>query len=110
MSKRNQVIVMSPEAEALKKLRLKSELSLRKLSEKLNMSFTRVHQMESGRENISEAYLEKFLKALGLNWDDWNSCFEKKDKYSDLRRKCHEILDAIEPSKLELIHELITRL
>lgn len=110
MSKRNKIVVMSPEAEALKKLRIKSDLSLRKLADKMNLSFTRVHQMESGRENVSEEYIGKFLDVLDLNWDDWNSYFGEEDELSDLRRKCHQILDTIEPSKLELIYGLITRL
>ena len=72
------------------------------------MSFTRVHQMESGRENVSEAYLEKFLKALGLNWDDWTVEINGRGENEVLREKCHEILDSIEPSKLELIHGLLS--
>jgi len=108
MSKRNKFVVMSAEAETLKKLRLKSDLSLRKLSDKLNISFARVHQLESGRENISEEYIDKFLAALSLNRDDWNFAIGGRDEIYDLREKCHHILDSIQPSKLELIYELLS--
>lgn len=57
MSKRNREVVMSLEAQALKELRINSDLSLRKLAEKMNYSFTRVHQMETGRDNISDEYI-----------------------------------------------------
>lgn len=71
MSRRNKFIKVTPESLALKELRMQANVSLRKLADELNISFARAHQMESGRENVSEAYIEKFLKTLGLSDEDW---------------------------------------
>ena len=110
MSKRNKIVETSPESEALKALRQKDGLSLRKLADLMEISFTRVHQMESGRDNIPKEYIVKFLEALDLSWQDWIFQLEKRDKNYGLRDRCHELLDKLEPSKLEKAYELITRL
>lgn len=110
MSKRDRVVVMSPEAEALKNLRKKGDLSLRKLADLMEISFTRVHQMESGKENIPKEYIVKLLVALDISWQDWIFQLEKRDKNYGPRDRCHELLDKLEPSKLEKAYELFTRL
>lgn len=110
MSKRNKIVETSPESEALKALRQKNGLSLRKLAELLEISFTRVHQMESGRDNIPKEYITKFLKALDLSWQDWIYRVEKKDKSYGLRDRCHELIDSLGSTKLEKAYELIKRL
>lgn len=53
MSKRNKVVDESKESLALKNLRMREELSLRQLADRMGISFTRVHQLESGREEVS---------------------------------------------------------
>lgn len=108
MSKRNKIIKVSTESAVLKDMREKKTLSLRKLADLMDLSFMRVHQMESGRENVSEEYVRKFLKATGYSWEDWNKRTAKKRPQDDLRIKCHEALDSIEPSKLHLIYGLLT--
>ena len=64
MSKRNKIVETSPEWEALRALRQKDGLSLRKLADLMEISFTRVQQMESGRDDIPKKYIVKFLEAL----------------------------------------------
>jgi transcriptional regulator with XRE-family HTH domain len=108
MSKRNKIIKVSTESAALKELRENEGLSLRKLAELMDLSFMRVHQMESGRENISEEYVRKFLKATGYSWEDWNKKTASINPHDALRIKCHEALDSIEPSKLQLMYGLLT--
>jgi len=110
MSKRNKLIQTSPQSEALKALRQKNDLSLRKLADLLEISFTRVHQMESGRENIPKDYITKFLEALELSWQDWIYQVEKGDKSYGLRDRCHEALDKLSSSKLEKVYELLRHL
>lgn len=108
MSRRNKIIKVTSESAALKEMREKCGLSLRKLADLMGISFMRVHQMESGRDNVSEEYVRKFLKATGHSWEDWNKKTAKKNPHDALRIKCHEALDAIEPSKLQLIYGLLT--
>lgn len=72
MSKRNQIIKETAESLALKELRNHSGLSARKLAEQMKVSHTRVYQMESGREDITEEYIEKFLEAVQVSRVDWN--------------------------------------
>lgn len=108
MSRRNKIIKVSLESVVLKEIREGANLSLRKLADMMNLSFMRVHQMESGRENVNEEYVRKFLKATGHSWEDWNKRTAKKKPQDALRIKCHEALDTIEPSKLHLIYGLLT--
>ena len=108
MSRRNKMIKVSSESVALKEIREKANLSLRKLADLMDLSFARVHQMESGKENVNEEYVRKFLKATGHNWEDWLTRISKTRPSDALRNKCHEALDAIEPSKLQLIYGLLT--
>lgn len=72
MSRRNKIIKVSSESAALKEMREKKGHSLRKLADLMDLSFMRVHQMESGRENVNEEYVRKFLKATDHSWEEWN--------------------------------------
>jgi len=110
MSHRNKLIIESAESKALKALRLKGGLGIRKLAERMNYSHTRVHQMESGRDDISKEYIFKFLEALDLSWQDWIFQLEKRDKNYDLRDRCLDLLNRLEPSKLMKAYEFIARL
>ena len=64
MSRRNKIIKVSSESVALKEMREKANLSLRKLADLMNLSFARVHQMESGKENVNEEYVRKFFMSI----------------------------------------------
>ncbi len=110
MSKRNQIIEESADSKALKALRLKSDLSVRKVADEMGISKTRVSQMESGRDNISKEYILKFLDAIELSWDDWVYQISKHDKKYGLREKCHELLNVVETSKLEKVYDLLIHL
>ncbi len=108
MGKRNKVILLTKEAKMLKTLREKNGISLRKLSEKMRISFMRVHQMESGRENISEEYVNRFLHALALSRRDWEVALgPPKKNIGDLRERCHELLDTIPIARLELVFDFL---
>jgi transcriptional regulator with XRE-family HTH domain len=108
MSKRNKIALETAESRALLTLRSKSRLSVRKLAELMGLSKTRISQMEIGRDNISDEYLEKFLTALKLSIEDWEYQINKKDPRSDLRSKCQKILSQLAPSKLEKAYEVLT--
>jgi len=110
MSKRNQQIKMSDESIALKNMRIKAGLGIRKLAERMNYSHTRVHQMESGRDEITDSYIEMFLKATGFSKEDWLIEIKGKDSVNELREKCHKALDEIDQSKLQLIYGLLTNI
>lgn len=107
MSKRNKEINVGAESLTLKEMRENSGLSIRKLADLMDLSFSRVHQMESGRENINEEYVQKFLKVTNHSWHEWTKRTDEGKFRDDLRMKCHETLDAIEPSKLNIIYELL---
>jgi len=108
MSRRNKEIKVGPESVTLKEMRENAGLSIRKLADLMDLSFSRVHQMESGRENVSEEYVRKFLKATGHSWAEWLKKTDAGKFQDDLRIKCHEALDTIEPYKLHLIYGLLT--
>ena len=110
MSKRNEIVLQTEESKALKALREKGDLSIRKVADLMGISKTRVSQMESGRDNIPKEYIAKFLQALELSWQDWAYHIGKRDKKYTLREQCNEVLASLEPSKLEKAYELLTRL
>lgn len=107
MSKRNKIIIETTESEALKALRLESGLSLRKLAEVMNYSFARVHQMETGREDISSEYIQKFLEGIDISWSDWKNYLGERDEYYEIRLSCHELLDKVNGEKLDLVLGLL---
>lgn len=107
MSKRNKIIKLSVESIALKDLRENAGLSLRKLADLMDLSFVRIHQMESGREDIPEEYVRKFLKATDYSWEQWLKRTRRKKPSDAIRVKCHQALDSIDPSKLKMIYELL---
>lgn len=108
MSKRNKIIKVSAESIALMEMRKKANLSIRKLADEMNISFSRVHQMESGKDDVNESYLKRFLEATGFSLEDWQHETGGRDLLSELRSKCHEALDQIDKSKLQLIYSLLT--
>lgn len=108
MSKRNQIISEGPESKALKELRLKAGLGIRKLAERMNYSHTRVHQLESGRDDISDEYIQCFLDATGYSLEDWKYELKGSDPFNELRGKCHEALELVDQNKLKMIYELLS--
>lgn len=100
MSKRNLEIVNSPESKALKRLREEADLSLRELAKKMNISYSRVHQMERGRDDPSEEYIKLFLSCLNLSFDKWNEELGSSDDDSTLRKNCLNLVSRINSEKL----------
>lgn len=107
MSKRNQIIKETKESKALKALRIKADLGIRKLAQRMNYSHTRIHQFESGRENINEAYIQIFLEAAGYSLYEWNIEVGAGSTAYSLRDQCHDLLDSIDIEKLELVYGLL---
>jgi transcriptional regulator with XRE-family HTH domain len=110
MSKRNKIIIRTPESEALITLRKKSELSIRKLADLMGISPSKVHQMESGRGNIGEDYIANFLRATNYCWPDWNEKIGGNDSSQPLREECHGIIDTLSVSRLKKALDALTRL
>ncbi len=108
MSKRNQKIKLTKEAKALKRMRVESNLSLRKLGDRMNLSFTRIHQMESGREDISQEYIDLFLEAIGKNRCVWKKYLGSPPPVLSLREKCQRVLENVEDDKLEIIYGILS--
>lgn len=106
--KRNRKIELSKEAIALKRMREFRNLSVRKLGERLGVSFTTVSHMENGRAEIHSAYLNSFLKELNFTDQDFKSFLKVKLKDENIRLKCFKLIENIEPSKLEKIYSLLS--
>jgi transcriptional regulator with XRE-family HTH domain len=110
MSKRNNIVIQTQESKALKAFRIRAGVSLRKLSELMDLSKTRIHQMEIGRDEISEDYIEHFLLGLGLSISDWKLEVGEKDNFFKLREECHSLLNGIDKDKLGLVFGLLSNL
>ena len=132
MGKRIKFIINTPESVTLKRLREKSGLSLRQLADRMDISFSRVHQRETGRDEISKDYVSLFLKAIGLNYDDWEYELNNKSAikskaaqtrfYSDTtkfnqcagdektRIECLKIITQLSNQKLEVALVLLTNI
>ncbi len=110
MSKRTKQIIETPQSIALKQLRIKREVSLQKLADLMDLSKALVHQMETGRANITQEYIQKILVALEYSMADFEKLIIKKrpNDLISLRQRCHDKLDNIEESKLEIIFDYLT--
>ena len=76
MSKRNLEIIETTESPALRRLRIEHGISIRKLAERMELSPTRVTQMEVGRKDIKDLYVNKFLADIVLTMKEWQGCLE----------------------------------
>ncbi len=106
--KRNRKIELSREAEALKKMRQLRSLSVRNVGDMLNVSFTTVSHMENGRATIHDEYLNKFLEALDFSKADFKEFLKGKIKDESLRLKCFQLVEKMEPSKLEKVFAVLS--
>lgn len=105
--KRNRKIELSQEAIALKKMREFRNLSVRSVGDLLGVSFTTVSHMENERAEIHGEYLNSFLSALEFNTEDYKCFVKGKFKDDSLRQKCLELIDTLEPSKLEKLYAIM---
>ena len=103
MSNRNQIIIETRESKALKRLRIKNDLSLRKLADIMGYSFGRVHQFEQGREEINEEYLLKFLEAVQLKKTDWYEEIGEDIESVEKREKAKSLIMDMDSRKLDVI-------
>lgn len=109
MGQRNKVVLLTKEAKILKQIREKHGISLRKLSAKMEISFMRVHQMESGRDNIPDSYVSKFLKAIGLTYLDWEKELNP-EKDCSLREQCHVLIDNLPIHQLNNVTDFLAKI
>ena len=112
MSRRNKIVLESPESKALKDMRTKREMSLQKMADALSVSKQLVHLIESGRANVSDEYIDKCLAALDYSRNDFELLVSRQanKKGPSLRQRCHDKLDKIENSKLEKIFDYLAKL
>lgn len=103
MSSRNEIVLETRESKALKSLRIKSDLSLRKLGDIIGYSFGRVHQFEQGREEINNEYLLKFLSALELNMTDWYQEIGEDTESIQKRELAKSLIMDMDSRKLDVI-------
>lgn len=112
MGRRTKIISVTKESEALKKLRMLSGLSVRKLADELNISHTLVSHLELGRANVSKPYVENFLKALKFSYEDWEIAVSggKKSKSfvkNKMTEDCYDRLKNLSDEKLQLLHSIL---
>jgi transcriptional regulator with XRE-family HTH domain len=112
MGRRTKFISITKESEALKKLRMLSGLSVRKLADELNVSHTLVSHLELGRANVNGAYIEKFLKTLNYSNEDWEIAVSggKKSKSfvkNKMTEDCYDKLKNLSDEKLQLLHSIL---
>lgn len=93
-SKRTSIVVMSSEARILKRLRERTELSMREAAELIGYFASFVSQVENGRANPPTGEsLKKFLKVYGVEQRGFTRMVtEFKAEISDL-----EILEGLLP-------------
>ena len=78
-------VVLTPEANTLKRLRLRNGLSMRAAGAKLGYSDSYISQIENGRENLPTGErLEKFLNLYGITEKYFKQlCKEWRDETDD---------------------------
>ena len=110
MSKRNLEIFETNESRALRRLRIEHGLSIRKLAERLELSPTRVTQMEVGREDIQDLYIDKFLAVLDMTKQGRLDYLEKEDPNFKLRKDIIKSLNGLNQSKLKIVKMFLDNL
>ena len=109
--KRHLYVQHNEESVALKKARMLRDLSVRDVGDLMGISHVRIHQMESGRGNITEEFVEQFLRAVDLSFDDWRVLLEDKSDQTDLLRQlCVERLDRLDQWQLKEAYKFISNL
>ena len=111
MGKRTKLVIETASSKALKELRIKREISLQKLADKMGVSKSLVHQVEYGRADISDEYLKKVLCALDFSFSDFEILAGKRRKKNDsgFREKCLAIMEELEESKIESLFILLSK-
>jgi len=112
MGKRTKIINVTRESKALKQMRMMKGLSVRKVADLLNVSHTLVSHLELGRANISEAYLDNFLGALDLTWDDWKIAIgggkkAQAQSKTKITEDCLKKLKGLPEDKLMLLNSIL---
>lgn len=112
MGKRTKIIIETRQSKTLKQMRKMSGLSVRKVADLLNVSHTLVSHLELGRANISEAYIDQFLKALNLSWEDWNIAIgggkkAKAQTKTRIAEDCFKKLKGLPEDKLMLLNSIL---
>lgn len=112
MGRRTKIIKVTKESKALKQMRIMKGFSVRKVADLLNVSHTLVSHLELGRANISEAYLDKFLDALDLSWEDWNIALGGGKKAqtqvkAKIAEDCFKKLKGLPEDKLMLLNSIL---
>ena len=69
MDKKNITTKDKQKAKRLRSVRNKNQLTQEKMAERLDVSYSTYQRMESGRNNITIAHLEKLNKEFGVSAD-----------------------------------------
>ena len=107
MVKRSRIVEVTKEANALRRLRIVKGLSMRQLADELRLSHTTVSHVENGRANISEEYINHFLKILGFSQKDWQLSIEKNERHLELREKCLFLIRKMDEQNLNLVYGIL---
>ena len=111
MSERNKTILPSKNSKALRDLRISSGVSIRKLAERLDLSPTRVNQMELGRDNIHDEYIEKFLAALDISRLEWDTVVSsEKIPFLELQKSCIALIRNLNQYQLESVQKYLQKM
>lgn len=109
MNNRSNNILLSKESLALKDLRIKSGFSLLKTSNLMNLSFVLIHNMESGRDDVTSSYVDIFLDSLDLSREDWQHQLKINDEAYSLRKGCLEILNELNLFQLKKVDKFLKK-
>ena len=99
-NKRSHYVLITPESEAMAKMRTFRNVSTRELAPKLGMSHTALHLLEVGRADIHPEFISKFLEVLKFSQIDWDYFKASPDKLDSAKDECSHILNSLEPSKI----------
>lgn len=110
MKNRSNFVFVTKESQALKDLRFRLGFSLVRTSDLMKLSFVLIHQMESGREDITDSYIELFLNSLEINREEWLHQLTINDEKALLLNKCQARLNSLNAYQLEQIYGLLCEL
>ncbi|HLE12337.1 MAG TPA: helix-turn-helix transcriptional regulator [Bacteriovoracaceae bacterium] len=106
---RIQKIIVTPESKILKELRNQKGLSQRQLAKRMNISQTKVNHTESGRSNVTQNYITKFLAAIDSDRKVWAKMLGLGDMENDLRIQCKAFIDQMDIKRVRVLFDFISR-
>lgn len=101
---RSKQIVLTDEAQVLKRLRVANKLSLHQVAERMGKSYSTIAHIENGRMAVPTGdYLEKLLAVYGIATKTFREYVRDYGGKKTPAEEISSLVDRLSPDKVELV-------